>query len=76
MVVAVRYAVGIAAVFFLALSFEDAAHSQNALPMKTLKISESEAGSEGARVVADRMRNSSQRLDESRLRGRPILSAD
>lgn len=42
MVVAARYAAGIAAVSFLFLSFGDAACSQSALPTK---ISESEAGS-------------------------------
>jgi len=46
MVVATKPVVAIAAAFFLVVSFGDAAHSQNALPLKILKISESEASLE------------------------------
>ncbi len=46
MVVATKPVVAIAAAFFLVVSFGDAAHSQNTLPVKILKISESEAGLE------------------------------
>jgi len=46
MVVAARYAVGIAAAFFLVLYFGDAAHSQSASPAEILRVSKNEAGTE------------------------------
>lgn len=45
MVVAAKNALAIAAVFFLVLCFEDAAHSQSMAPAKIFAVSEDEAGS-------------------------------